>query len=677
MLKKLDRTKNNIISAFTLCKINSDLLFCFFFLICITANSQMDRIEDSLRHVIETTDNDTLKTRNWNMISQHNSNLGYYVLAEKAGFEALAVAKRMGYDKGIGRACYYIGISFSKRNKYDLAMEWYLKAIPMYEKAKDTSGVAWTVMLIGVVDYYLKNNEKAIANYKKALTLFEQAHNDLGRANCLVNLGSIYSETEQFDKAIEYCRQAYKLFGASNHGKAVATSLIANIYCDLYLKNDSLGNKDLADEYLKRAIRTYNDNLQIYTQLDQPVEKSGIYLNLYSITFRSKKYNEAFQYLDSAFNLVKDVNNVIILQNIYHGYYKWYLQKSDSANALSYYLKYSAAKDSVFNMEKAKKIDALNVQLVEVEKEKEITGLKKDKEKRGLILWGVGLLAVLALALSILFFKRFREKQNANLVLSDKNKIIEDKNKEIIDSINYAKRIQQALLTSESELQKCFTDVFVLYKPKDIVSGDFYWYAESEQNKILAVADCTGHGVPGAFMSMMGYEMLQDILLKENITTTAEALKILDVRITETLNKSAKSRDGMDMALCAFSKSKQSVQFSGANRPLLHFSNGILTEYKPNKNTIGGDVDGTDKKYHAQDIAVKQGDIFYFFTDGYADQFGGSGGKKFKYKQLKEILQTIYADPLEVQKQKLEAAFETWKGNLEQVDDICVIGVKI
>jgi len=332
----------------------------------------------------------------------------------------------------------------------------------------------------------------------------------------------------------------------------------------------------------------------------------------------------------------------------------------------------------VFNAEKAEKLENLSVQLAELEKQKEIDDLTKDKEKRGLILWGVGLLAVLAIAFSILFFKRFRDKQSANLILSDKNKIIEDKNKEIIDSINYAKRIQQALLTSETDLKKCFADVFVLYKPKDIVSGDFYWYAESEHNKILAVADCTGHGVPGAFMSMMGYEMLQDIILKENITTTAEALKLLDVRITETLNKSDKSfRDGMDMALCAFSKTKQSVQFSGANRPVLHFSNGMLTEYAPDKNTIGGDVDGTDKKYRVQDIAIKPGDVFYFFTDGYADQFGGAGGKKFKYKQLKEILQTIHADPLELQKQKLEAAFETWKGNLEQVDDVCVIGIKV
>lgn len=450
----MGRIKCNIISEFISCKINPVLLFCLVF-VCFKANAQHDRVSDSLRHVIETTYNDTLKVRNWNLLSQYNSNLGYYVLAEKAGFEALAVAKKMGYDRGIAKAYYSIGISFSKRNKYDIAMEWYSKAIPMYEKAKDTSGLAWTIMLIGVVDYDLKNNEKAIANYKKSLNLFEQVRNDLGRANCLVNLGAVYSEMEQYDEAIKYCEEAYKLFeGASDHGKAVASSIIANIYSDQFEKNDSLGNKDLADEYFRRAVKTYNENVQIYVRLEQPVEKSETYLHLHTINFRAKKFDEAFQYLDSALKEVKDVNNIASFQNIYYNYYKWYLFKGDSAKALSSYLKYSAAKDSVFNSEKAEKLDALNVEMAELEKQKEIDDLTKQKEKRGLILWGVGLLAVLAIAFSFLFFRRFREKQAVNVMLSEKNEIIENKNKEIIDSINYAKRIQKALMPNEKYVEK-------------------------------------------------------------------------------------------------------------------------------------------------------------------------------------------------------------------------------
>ena len=256
--------------------------------------------------------------------------------------------------------------------------------------------------------------------------------------------------------------------------------------------------------------------------------------------------------------------------------------------------------------------------------------------------------------------------------------VIEEKQAEIIDSINYAKRLQQAILLSEQDLNKHFAEAFVLYKPKDIVSGDFYWFSESEKNKILAVADCTGHGVPGGFMCMLGFESLQDVALRKEIETTSSALTSLDTKITETLNKSDRSyRDGMDIALCAFDKNRNMLMFSGANRPLIRISDGEIMEYKATKHSIGGNIDRTEKIYTTVEIEYRSGDIFYLFTDGFADQFGGPKGKKFKQKNLKELLLSISKLTLQEQSLIIQNKFSEWRGDLEQVDDVCVIGIKV
>ncbi|HEX7413285.1 MAG TPA: SpoIIE family protein phosphatase, partial [Bacteroidia bacterium] len=251
-------------------------------------------------------------------------------------------------------------------------------------------------------------------------------------------------------------------------------------------------------------------------------------------------------------------------------------------------------------------------------------------------------------------------------------------NKDITDSINYAKRIQTAILIPESEIKKSFSDAFVLFNPKDIVSGDIYWFAESKYNKILVVADCTGHGVPGGFMSMLSFTILQETLLLEEVKTTAQALTYLDNKITETLNRNNRSyRDGMDMTLCAFSKSSNTLQFSCANRPLILIRNGELQEFLPDKFTIGGAIDNVSKKFRNQEIQIEQGDMIYLFTDGFPDQFGGEKGKKFMSKNFRELLSANAHLPMQEQKEELEKTFNKWKGNLEQVDDVCIIGIKV
>jgi sigma-B regulation protein RsbU (phosphoserine phosphatase) len=273
----------------------------------------------------------------------------------------------------------------------------------------------------------------------------------------------------------------------------------------------------------------------------------------------------------------------------------------------------------------------------------------------------------------------------SNKKLAIQNEIIEEKNKDIRDSINYAERIQQAILPPFEKIDKVLNDYFILYKPKDIVSGDFYWHASvkttptdnspSEQVVVLAAADCTGHGVPGALMSIIGNTILNQTVNNSAINSPADALTFLNKEITKTLNS---IKDGMDMSLCAINLKKMELQYAGANNPLYIVRNKKFIEIKADKQAIGADTDHSEIKIFTNHIIqLEKGDAIYMFTDGYADQFGGPFGKKFKYKKFQDLLIEIQDNSMKEQKYLLNYHHEQWKGELEQVDDILIIGIKV
>jgi sigma-B regulation protein RsbU (phosphoserine phosphatase) len=262
--------------------------------------------------------------------------------------------------------------------------------------------------------------------------------------------------------------------------------------------------------------------------------------------------------------------------------------------------------------------------------------------------------------------------------IEEQNKVLEEKNHEITDSINYAKRIQTALIPAEDEFNAFFTESFVLLKPKDIVSGDFYWILKKDEKIFYATADCTGHGVPGGFMTMLGISFLEEIINEKNISEPAEILNQMRDRIIHALKQSAtagESKDGMDITLCQFDPQSKKIKYAAANNSLFVLRNGTLTEYNPDKQPVG--FYHEIKSFSQHEIQLQTGDRIYTFTDGYADQFGGSKGKKFKYKQLQELLIANSSAPMSVQKEQLEKKFQEWRGNLEQVDDILLIGIRI
>jgi len=275
-----------------------------------------------------------------------------------------------------------------------------------------------------------------------------------------------------------------------------------------------------------------------------------------------------------------------------------------------------------------------------------------------------------------LFFKRDNILFQKTII--EQKKLVQEKQKEIIDSITYAKRIQEAILPPQNYWLNNLPESFILYKPKDIVAGDFYWMEKSGDGKFIffAAADCTGHGVPGALVSVVCNNALNRSLLEFNLTDTGKILDKTRELVIETFGKSDKEvKDGMDISLCRLNTATYELQWSGANNPLWLIRNNILTELKPDKQPIGNYMD--QKPFTSHSISLERSDTFYVFTDGYADQFGGPKGKKFKYKQLQEELLAVQNKRMNSQQETLEKLFENWKNELEQIDDVCIIGVRV
>ncbi|MBI5541696.1 MAG: SpoIIE family protein phosphatase [Bacteroidia bacterium] len=273
-----------------------------------------------------------------------------------------------------------------------------------------------------------------------------------------------------------------------------------------------------------------------------------------------------------------------------------------------------------------------------------------------------------------------RIKQLAALEIAKQREELAVKNKSITDSINYAKRIQEAMLPSEYLFRKLLPDSFIFYNPKDIVSGDFYWVTEKESKIFIAAVDCTGHGVPGAFMSIIGFDLLRNITKEQGVENPAQILNLLNLGISETFSKHANEsaiKDGMDVSLLVIDRNNKVLEYAGAFNPLYIARENKIIEVKGNRFAVGKMEGNEDLKFDNHIVSYRENDMLYIFSDGYADQFGGPLGKKFKFRRFRHLLLTINGLPLLKQKAFLEENFESWKGQLEQVDDILVIGIKL
>jgi len=260
--------------------------------------------------------------------------------------------------------------------------------------------------------------------------------------------------------------------------------------------------------------------------------------------------------------------------------------------------------------------------------------------------------------------------------IEEQKHLVDEKNTEITDSISYAKRLQDAILPTTEVISSSLSDNFVLYLPKDIVAGDFYWLEKVGDKILFAAADCTGHGVPGAMVSVVCHNALNRAVREFNLLQPSMILDKVTDLVIETFEESTEEvKDGMDIALCSFNLKTNEVQYAGANNSLYFVKEGSFTEIKPTKQPVGKYDNRKEFENHV--LKADVGDVFYLFTDGFADQFGGEKGKKFKYKPFKELLTEIAHEPMSTQKDKLNESLAKWKGDYQQVDDVCVIGVRL
>lgn len=273
--------------------------------------------------------------------------------------------------------------------------------------------------------------------------------------------------------------------------------------------------------------------------------------------------------------------------------------------------------------------------------------------------------------------------ENLEQKVAQRTEELQRKNQDIMDSINYGSRIQRALLPTEAEIRTAFPNSFLFFRPKDVVSGDFYWMAQRDGKTIIAAADCTGHGVPGAFMSVLGRSALYEIVEQRGITDPALILSAMHARVTESLTVGGETlNDGMDIIICAFDAAGQSVQFAGANRPLFIWQDGQIETLQPDKRPVGhADLDDTHRgrEYARHDVALRPGMFLYLTTDGYFDQFGGPQGRKFGRSRFLEMLQSIGSHPANAQCAHLTTALDEWQSidSKAQTDDMLLIGIGV
>jgi serine phosphatase RsbU (regulator of sigma subunit) len=434
--------------------------------------------------------------------------------------------------------------------------------------------------------------------------------------------------------------------------------------------------------------------LKIREETNDVLASAGSYHNIGNVYIKQNKLKEAYYYLTHSLQIFKQVGFKEGIKDTYSSLSDLYDKSGDYKKACEYDKLYIDLKDSLLNEKSSRQIVEMNAKYDSEKKDKalitkdtEIAKQQAETEKQNLQRNAFIIGLVLVLVLAFFIFRSYRQKRTANELLKEKNglietqkKLVEEKNNKITDSLTYAKRIQQAILPTQELVKLILPQSFIFFKPKDIVSGDFYWMHAINKDEILfTVVDCTGHGVPGALMSIIGYNLLEQVVKEHHIYEPAMILKEVSKLMKDSLkqnDESAEVKDGMDIALCKINYQNKELEYAGAHNSLYLIRNGILTETKADRRSVGISHSKSDSFLNHK-IKLEKEDCLYIFSDGYADQKGGAENKKLFYSTFKELLVTIHQLPLEEQKEYLKKTITEWIGNKEQIDDMLIIGVKI
>lgn len=600
--------------------------------------------------------------------------------------QALELARTNNDFSGIASSLNNKGVLYRHSGDLDKALDSYIEALNIQEEHKFEDALAYTYSNIGTI-YSIKNNyDKALEYFQKANTQFESIGHNLRIIGSLNNIGNVYSDKGEFTKALEYYLKSNEYYdGLEDRSQAfVPFTNIGNAYYNL--------------DQLDKALEYYDKSL-VFEQADNNLNGQANALLNFGIIFNEMgRHDQAINFYNEALSLVQETGDVRLLKNIYESLAKTNFVKGDFFMAYSFLQLHNSTKDSLINEESNRRIAELENAYEFEQQQKEIKYLRTESELQNLrikndenIIIATVAISFLGVILTLIIFKEYREiKKNKKLlekktdeIIERKNEvegqkmIIEEKNKSITESINYAKSVQNSILKFEATPDK-IRNSFILFKPKDIVSGDFYWYTNKGDIDVLVTADCTGHGVAGAFMTVIGISLLNEIVNREDIIDPKEILTKIDIKVMQALQQqqTGSGTHGMDVAICAIDIKNKRVTFSGANRPLYFFHKGEFNEIKGSKASIGDSIVET-KIFESHVINFESGDAFYMTSDGYPDQFGGPKGKKFMTKRLKKLLVEIQPLSLSDQRDRLDNEINTWMNDTEQTDDIVVAGFKV
>lgn len=545
----------------------------------------------------------------------------------------------------------YEGKAFEKlaninnlNGSYDLAIEYQMRAIDAYKKIKGDN-------------YY-------IISY--------------------INLANYFINQNRFESALYYYR-----FVEENLEKENYTEYYPYVYNGMAVCFNAQKKTEKAIEYYEKSRQA----VLKYTP-DDLSSLATAYNNIGDLQNETGQYNLAIFNLSEALEIFKKIGEKHSVANVYFNLSLAYSNLKMYEESNNYMMKYALLNDSIMSAENRQTIHDLSIKYESEKKEQQNKILAKDNEKKQLSIYFSLAGLILVFLILLIIFRNNRIKARINRKLEEQNHLIEEqkavvveqhllleeKNTEITDSIKYAKRIQGAILPPEQKWKSILPDSFILNKPKDILSGDFYWIAENESHIFVAAADCTGHGVPGALISIVNFNLLNKAVLERGLEQPSEILDAVNGWLTESLNQAGDEstiKDGMDIALVSIHKQSGNILYSGANNPLYVFHGEELAEYKGDKFPVGAFLSENRQRFSTKEIPVSAGDHIYLFSDGFADQFGGPDGKKYKYKQFKDSLLEASKLPIEHQKDFLNEAHSAWCGNLEQTDDVLVIGIKL
>lgn len=558
-----------------------------------------------------------------------------------------------------------MGSSYQSMGNYSKSLSIYYNALKNSINYNDSNNIISAKINIGLTYFYIGNNNLAIVYYNDALKDVKKLKLKQEQAAIQFNLSLVYSSEKKYNLALKNELSALKFYQQIKDDNKISIVLngIGSIY--FYLKEF---NK--SEYYFKNvlAIAKKYENFQILSIANN---------NLGNLFIKKREFTKSKIYFFEGLKYAKLIKSKDDLKDSYLG-----LSVCDSSQKMfeSAYLNYkifSNYKDSLKNEEEIKKQTKIEIKS-EFEKKEAISKLEahhkealfqKEKKTHKIKLVFLSCIVLLVVFLSIYFYYNLRLNRKQKL-------LIQLKQKEITDNINYAQRIQAAILPSQNYWRKLLPKSFIFYRPKDIVSGDFYWLERFDDFILFAAADCTGHGVSGALVSVVCANALNQVAKEYKIIDPGKILDKTRELILEAFSKRGKDiTDGMDISICTLNIKTNVLEWAGANNPLYYITSNFLHEIKGDKQPIG--KFDNYKPFTTHKVHLKKGDNIYIFTDGYADQFGGNKGKKLMYKKLKEILLSIHQSPINEQKDIIRKTFENWKGNIEQTDDVLLIGIEI